>query len=721
MVRIPQIKTMRVYRRHMTPEERLEAAKSVADNPCVESVKNGNIKLTKEFRDALYFAWRFRKSSSTIDRMLLENGLGWRTTGKEEKGKALHKSFRKRYEKEKIDPDEERRLEPEEEDRIRQEILEREKSKEDLVREGILKKRGRGYGLTDEFIDLAERSFPESTPYDVLYDMGIYPDDVGLNLLHRLEERLISSQEEQEDQVRENHTDDTGVADSEDMQTCEDAEDATKAETALEPLVKEPVTEETEPEVAAPDEESHRSEFKVFRCDRLPSEFNPYITKDDDGSEMIAEAFYNEAKPLIRYFDIDQILSAYMINTENQPWLDARKTGHDLKWWIRNGARMDNETMAMYLIRANRIRLMEDAADRYFKDLGEAFDKLLPEKRKEVCLWISRLPNYPSPKFSTKAIIGKCGISKSVYYRYVNDSQYGRKLTDRHVEDIRRIKIAFEYGGYRKGTRQVCMLIPRLFNGERMGYNKVCDLMKKSGLKCDIRKNRNLDTSFIDENKKPNILKRRFRLFRPNRVRVTDVTYLFHGAKSSKAYGSALMDPVTGRLIEFNVSENNDLPLVLETLKSMDRHPCEDGGIFHSDQGILYHTDDFQDVIKALGLNQSMSKKGNCWDNAVQESFFGHFKDECDYSACETIEELQKAVSDYKDYYNNLRGMWNRGRMTPVEYEEYLLSLDEDEWNAYLAKEEEAYQRMKEEAARKAIENARNLGMGEVEVVSHAG
>ena len=87
----------------MTPEERLEAAESVADNPCVESVKNGNIRLTDEFRDALYFAWRFRKSSSTIDRMLLENGLGWRVTGKEEKGKALHKGFRKRYEKEKID------------------------------------------------------------------------------------------------------------------------------------------------------------------------------------------------------------------------------------------------------------------------------------------------------------------------------------------------------------------------------------------------------------------------------------------------------------------------------------------------------------------------------------------------------------------------------------------------------------------------------------------
>ena len=100
-----------------------------------------------------------------------------------------------------------------------------------------------------------------------------------------------------------------------------------------------------------------------------------------------------------------------------------------------------------------------------------------------------------------------------------------------------------------------------------------------------------------------------------------------------------------------------------------------------------------------------MSKKGNCWDNATQESFFGHFKDECIYASCKDIVELKKMVAEYEYYYNNERGMWDRGRMTPVEYETYLLSMNEDEFAKYLAQEEEKYQEMKEKAAELANNN----------------
>ena len=95
----------------------------------------------------------------------------------------------------------------------------------------------------------------------------------------------------------------------------------------------------------------------------------------------------------------------------------------------------------------------------------------------------------------------------------------------------------------------------------------------------------------------------------------------------------------------------------------------------------------------------TVSKKGNCWDNAVQESFFGHFNDECDYAGCMTLAELQKKIAEYMDYYNNERGIWDRGRMTPVEYEGYLLSLHEEEFGRYLAEEEKKYEAMKKRAA----------------------
>ena len=126
---------------------------------------------------------------------------------------------------------------------------------------------------------------------------------------------------------------------------------------------------------------------------------------------------------------------------------------------------------------------------------------------------------------------------------------------------------------------------------------------------------------------------------------------------------------------------------------------------------MLYKTPDFQDEVRARGLNQSMSKKGNCWDNATQESFFGHFKDECDYQACKTVEELEEIVAEYSDYYNNERGMWEKNRMTPAEYEEYLLSMDDAEFGRYLEKEEERYKEMKERAAELAKKRYGTLGV----------
>ena len=106
-----------------------------------------------------------------------------------------------------------------------------------------------------------------------------------------------------------------------------------------------------------------------------------------------------------------------------------------------------------------------------------------------------------------------------------------------------------------------------------------------------------------------------------------------------------------------------------------------------------------------------MSKRGNCQDNAPQESFFGHFKDECNYSRCRDLDELKALVAGYADYYNYERRMWDRNRMTPVEYEQYLLNMTENDFGEYLLCEEEKYQRMKVKAAKLAIERAKSLGV----------
>lgn len=87
-----------------------------------------------------------------------------------------------------------------------------------------------------------------------------------------------------------------------------------------------------------------------------------------------------------------------------------------------------------------------------------------------------------------------------------------------------------------------------------------------------------------------------------------------------------------------------------------------------------YTSPKFHKKLADNDLGQSMSRRGNCWDNAPQESFFGHLKDEMEYKSCVHLEELRAIVDDYIDYYNNERGQWNLKKLPPVHYREQFLS-----------------------------------------------
>ena len=94
--------------------------------------------------------------------------------------------------------------------------------------------------------------------------------------------------------------------------------------------------------------------------------------------------------------------------------------------------------------------------------------------------------------------------------------------------------------------------------------------------------------------------------------------------------------------------------------------------LMHSDQGCHYTSYSFIQILKDKNLRQSMSRKGNCWDNAPQESFFGHMKDEIDVSECKTFEEVKKIIDDWIDYYNNDRYQWNLAKLSPTEFYKYV-------------------------------------------------
>lgn len=96
--------------------------------------------------------------------------------------------------------------------------------------------------------------------------------------------------------------------------------------------------------------------------------------------------------------------------------------------------------------------------------------------------------------------------------------------------------------------------------------------------------------------------------------------------------------------------------------------------MLHSDQGVHYTSPKFHQLLKRYNIQQSMSRRGNCWDNAPQESYFGHMKDELNLDTCFTFRDVCNEIKDYIDYYNNFRYQWNLKKMTPVSYRNHLLA-----------------------------------------------
>ncbi len=440
---------------------------------------------------------------------------------------------------------------------------------------------------------------------------------------------------------------------------------------------------------------------------------NPYIKNTSLSSIEPNTAFYKAGYSLIDA-GIDDILTAFEMKPEN---FSVQEKQMFIGLMERMGQSPESEQIPEVIedvrmrIMINRNRLMGKLVEARLRDIGNHIKAMSKGERKEICKVIKSLPKDPGGVLTVGRMIELCGISRNSYYCYIRYERYGLSIELRDALDEPDVRAAFEYKGYKKGVRMVYMLIP-ILTGRKIGIDRVRRIMRRYGMESGVRSandSRRAAQKRLAEYRKPNILRRMFRLHRPNKVRITDVTILEYGRK--KAYGSALMDPVTGVLIAFVVSEQNNLELAMETLHRSDRHRCRDGGIFHSDQGSVYLSPEFQEEVKKLGFEQSMSKRGNCWDNAPQESFFGHFKDECDYSGCKSIEELRAVIDGYLYYYNNERGLWDREHMTPLQYENYLLSLTDDEFAEYMDREEKKYKDMQKRSAKKAKDRYKTLGV----------
>ena len=278
-------------------------------------------------------------------------------------------------------------------------------------------------------------------------------------------------------------------------------------------------------------------------------------------------------------------------------------------------------------------------------------------------------------KISTMCEIA--GVSRSGYYRWCDgeDARKAREDADRRDFDL--ILEAYQYRGYAKGARGIHMRL--LHNpGIIMNVKKIRRLMRKYGLKCPIRKAnpyRRMAKALATNTVAENVVNRDFRRG-ARKVLLTDITYLFFG-KGEKCYLSTILDAYTHEVLAYKVSMSLKVDFVLETVNRLiAEHGCtlDNETIVHSDQGCHYTSYAFIEKLKDAEFVQSMSRRGNCWDNAPQESFFGHMKDEISdmIAACKTFEDVTARIDDWMDYYNNDRGQWDLLKLTPSEYYKYL-------------------------------------------------
>lgn len=268
------------------------------------------------------------------------------------------------------------------------------------------------------------------------------------------------------------------------------------------------------------------------------------------------------------------------------------------------------------------------------------------------------------------------GVSRSGYYNWCAAEEPRRIREDADQRDFALILEAYRYRGYDKGARGIHMRL--LHNpGMIMNVKKIRRLMRKFGLQCRIRRAnpyRRMAKALATSTIAPNVVNRAFHR-EARKVLLTDITYLFF--KNGKCYLSTILDALTHEVLSYRVSLSLKVDFVLE---SVDVLIAEHGStldnetIIHSDQGCHYTSYAFIQKVKDAEFVQSMSRRGNCWDNAPQESFYGHMKDElADLIAeCKDFAAVVAQIDDWMDYYTNDRGQWDLMKLTPKEYYNYL-------------------------------------------------
>lgn len=300
----------------------------------------------------------------------------------------------------------------------------------------------------------------------------------------------------------------------------------------------------------------------------------------------------------------------------------------------------------------------DGSGDRSFKKIPR--DASTAEKRRFI-------RNHGKEFGSVSKACKRVGLSPSSYYYQPKIDPIVRASKDSDLRDrIEKIQAQFPMYGVRRVYWEFLWTYHKRINRKRLAR-----VMKKYGLKALIYKGFRGCTTDSKHNKRiyPNLLSS-MEVSRPNQVWAADITYV--RIKTGFVFLAAILDLFSRKAVGWALSKKINTQLCLEALKMAieDRKP-EPGCIHHSDRGVQYASDEYVELLKINGFEISMSRKGNCWDNAFVESFFGSLKREevhlCDYEdITDVIERLPQFI---EDLYNKKRRHSSLGGLSPDEFE----------------------------------------------------
>jgi transposase InsO family protein len=261
------------------------------------------------------------------------------------------------------------------------------------------------------------------------------------------------------------------------------------------------------------------------------------------------------------------------------------------------------------------------------------------------------------------------GIQRSSYYKWLTRKESDNEKLNREL--LSKIKDAYEEKNGILGYRQMTIKLNREHN-LNVNYKRIYRLMHIINLKSVCRRKRKNYIKSTPEITAENILNRKFEPNEFGEKWLTDVTEMKYGLQS-KAYLSAILDLSDKSIVSFVLGHSNNNELVFRTFDIAHQTYPEAKPIFHSDRGFQYTCKIFKKKLDNAGMTQSMSRVSRCIDNGPMESFWGMMKSEMFYvKKFKTYEELEAAIVEYIDYYNNHRYQKRLNRMTPLEYRQFL-------------------------------------------------